>query len=468
MLLLLFFLAMVVRSIPLQFEGSFDPDSHFHARLSNEVARTLEIPVWDSLSLQGRVYSYPPVLHLLTGLLSAGSGVDSLIVLKFLGIFIGGLMVFSAFLLGRSLSGSVSIGAWAGFFSSLSVMAIWRTSGFTRPDGLALMLIPFLLYLWLTRRSLLAFILSMGMVLLHPLSAVIYALLLGSYFLLSLVEKKRVSFWIPFALGGMLLTFFLWVSSIGLPLSNYASHVSLEASELVKFWLLGLILFFPLSWAFNFVGAWRARLPSVIVLWVILTLGIASLGMRLSIYMIPFLGILGAYGVDYIIREFRSHRVLLPSLAFFVIALGFVTVYLTMSGVDPYYSLSERATIDHLSAEAVPHSSVLTIWDQGHVLAYYTGLPMVVDGYFEFAHELDERNAAAKDPLQSGRCSVFTDSMDRFDARYYYISRGELLAEYTRFGLLELEPCPPMRILFSSDDARIYERVPGIILPELD
>lgn len=462
-ILLLFLLAVVVRSVPLQFEGSFDPDSHFHARLSNDIARTHEIPKWDALSLQGRVYSYPPVLHVLTGMLSLVSGQDSLIVLKFLGILIGALMVISVFLLAFSLSKSVSLSAWAGFFASLSIMGIWRTSGFTRPDGLALMLIPFLLYLWMTQRSKLATFLSIGMVLLHPLSAVIYAATMGVYFLVSLVERKRVSFWIPVALVGMLITFFLWVFSIGLPLSNYASHVSLEASELAKFWLLGLVLFFPLSWAFNFVGAWKAKLPTVLIVWVALTLAIGSLGMRLAIYMIPFLGILGAYGVTHLIQTFRAQKIFLPALGIFVIILGMATVFLSMNGVGPYYTSAERVTIDHLAVHAVPGSSAMTIWDQGHVLAYYTNLPQVVDGYFEFAHELDERVRISKQFLQSAHCEDFVDSMDEFNARYYYISRGELHSEYLKYGFLEVESCPPLRILFSSDDARIYERVPGVL-----
>jgi hypothetical protein len=382
--------------------------------------------------------------------------------LKFLGIVIGALMVVSVFLLAFSLSKSVSLSAWAGFFASLSIMGIWRTTGFIRPDGLALMLIPFLLYLWMTSRSKLAAVLSIGMVLLHPLSAFVYAVLLGVYFLVSLFEKKRVSFLIPAALVGMLLTFFLWVFSIGLPLSNYASHVSLEASELAKFWLLGLILFFPLSWAFNFVGAWKAKLPMVLVVWVALTLFIASLGMRLAIYMIPFLGILGAYGVTHLIQLFRSQKIFLPALGIFVIVLGFATVFLSMDGVNPYYTPAERVTIDHLGRNAVPSSSVLTIWDQGHVLAYYTNLPQVVDGYFEFAHELDERVRVSKQFLQSTHCADFVDSMDEFDARYYYISHGELHAEYLKYGFLGVEPCPPLRILFSSDDARVYERAPGV------
>lgn len=464
-LLLVFVLALSVRSIPLHFSGSFDPDTHFHARLSNDIARTHQIPTWDALSLQGRVYSYPPLLHVLTGLLSMLSGIDSLDVLKVLGLLVGALMVISTYLLGQSLSGSRSIGLWAGFFASLSVMAIWRTAGFTRPDGIAMMMIPFLLYLWVERQSVLATVLSVAMVLLHPLSAVIYAALLGSYFLLQLFQKKRVSFWIPIALGAMLVTFFLWVFSIGLPLSNYASHISLDATELSKFWLLGLILFFPISWAFNFVGAWKGKLPIVLIVWSVLTLAIGSLGMRLAIYMIPFLGIVGAYGVHYLISSYRSIKVVLPALAFFVIVLGMGGIWIAMNAETPYFTTAEKAGIDFLGQNAVHGSSVLTTWDQGHVLAYYTGLPMVIDGYFEFAHELDERNRIMKNALQTSRCDTFTESLDAFHARYYYLPKDELLSDSAKWGVLEMPACEPIRLLFSSDYARVYERIPSVKIP---
>ena len=189
-----------MRSVPLLFDGSLDPDSHFHARLSNEIARSGVVPVWDALSLQGRVYSYPPLLHVLTGLLSRVTGLDSLLVLKGLGIFIGGLLSITTFLLARSVSNSTSIGLWSALFASVCAIAVWRTAGFTRPDGVALMLIPLALYLWHTRRDALAFVLSIAMVFLHPLSAVVFALLLGTFFLLGLVQKQRLSFWIPVSL----------------------------------------------------------------------------------------------------------------------------------------------------------------------------------------------------------------------------------------------------------------------------
>ncbi|MFH0970286.1 MAG: hypothetical protein V1776_02380 [Candidatus Diapherotrites archaeon] len=459
LLLLLFLVAIGVRAVPLLYDGSFDPDSHFHARLSNDIARTQSIPVWDSLSLQGRIYSYPPLLHVLVGFFSRVSGFDSLLVLKIIGLLVGGLLGVSVFLLGRSLGQSDGIALWSGFFASVSSIAVWRTSGFTRPDGIALVLISFLLYLWLTRRNMLAFILSIALVLLHPLSAVIYALLLSVYFLLSFIQKYRVSFWVLFALGGMLLMFFWWVYSIGLPLSSYASDLSLSASELTRFWLLGFVVFFPLSWAFTTIGIVRGKIPIILGGWVILSVVIGSFGMRLATYMIPFLALLGGLGIHYLLSRFHMRKIFVPALAFFIIILGCFTFYSLMSGEGPYLNQSERNALSFLREYASPDDSVLTVWDQGHVVAYYTHLPVVIDGYFEFAHELKERDSVSWNVLYSSRCPVWSENMDRFNARFYYISKDEMATPVARLGLLSLDACPDMRLVYSADSVRIYERV---------
>ena len=102
---------------------------------------------------------------------------------------------------------------------------------------------------------------------------------------------------------------------------------------------------------------------------------------------------------------------------------------------------------------------MLTAWDQGQVVGYYTGLPLVIDGYFEFAHELEARNDAAKKVLASSKCSDVTQALDAFRARYLYMARDELYGGNAMYGILELENCPGVHLIFSSDGARVYERV---------
>lgn len=457
-LLILFFLALVVRSTPLRFDGMFDPDSHFHARLSNEIARTHELITWDALSLQGRVYSYPPLLHILVGFFSIITNTDAMLVLKVFGILLGGLLVVSTYLLARLFSRSHSIALWSALFVGLSNIVIYRTAAHTRPDGVAIALIPFLLYLWLTRREKLAFILSLAMVLLHPLSAVVYAIFLSCWFVWGILRKISFPILLPLALVGMAVVFFAWVYTIGLPFSDYGSKLSLEASELAQFPIVAFVLFFPLSWIFATLGVWKTKLPLLLVTWLTIGIALGAMGMRFSMYFVPFFSIAAGFGVNWVFTKLIPDKRTLPVFLALFLLLGFVSVYTVMDGIRPYVRDSERPALDFLRENGKPGDAILSAWDQGHVLTYYTHLPVVIDGYFEFGHELEARNDASKNVFASSKCSTVLNSLDAFHARFLYMSRDELPSPTSKFGILEMQNCPGLSLVFSSDGARVYER----------
>lgn len=458
-LFLIFGLSLLVRSTALWFDSSVDPDSHFHARLSDEIVRTGELPHWDFLSMQGRAYSYPPLLHVLTAVLSLVTGVKSLTILMYLGLMIGSFFCVSVFLLAWGWSKSYAIGLAAALFAGTASIAVWRTTGFIRPDGIALTLIPFLLFLWLTHRNRLAFFMSLGLVLLHPLSAAVYGVLLALWAVIGFVQKKVVSFWMVFSLVGMLLVFLGWVHGLGLPISEYVHKLSLDASEFSRFWVLDFILFFPLFWALAFFGIWKEKLPASLIVSILATLALGALGVRLVLYSIPFLAIAAGYGLKAGLSYLQNEPKAVKVLVFFLLVLGLITVYVLLSNVHPYNTPSERSAIQFLKEYSIPNQGVLTIWDQGHVLAYYTKLPQVIDGYFEFAPQLDERNSAMQDATSTSRCATFLSALDRFRATYFYLPRDELNSVGARLGALELERCPGVRVPFSSDGARLFERV---------
>ena len=106
---------------------------------------------------------------------------------------------------------------------------------------------------------------------------------------------------------------------------------------------------------------------------------------------------------------------------------------------------------------AQPGDPVLAIWDQGHVLGYYTGLPMVVDGYFEFAHELEARSESSRQALASSDCVTVSNSIGRFDAKYFYLSHGEVDSSTADYGIKQLGNCPSVSLVYASDQARVYE-----------
>lgn len=466
-LLLILFLAVAVRSVPLQFNGMFDPDSHFHARMSNEIARTHDIIEWDTLSLQGRVYSYPPLLHILVGLLAALSNTDALLVLKVFGLFAGALSVISVFLLARHMSKSTSIALWSSLFAGLSSILIFRTAAHARPDGLAIVFIPFILYLWLSHREKWGSVLSVLLVLLHPLSAVFLGVLLGAWFVLGVFRRVSFPILLPFTMLGMVAVFFLWVASIGLPLADYHSNLLSEASELVPFTLLSFILFFPLSWMFALVGGLKTKPPVLLLVWLGVSIVLATFGMRFAMYFVPFFAILAGFGVSWVFSKLLPDPRTFPVFTILFLILASVSLFGVVDSIRPYVHAGEHSALNFLRENGNAGDAILSSWDQGHVLTYYTNLPVVIDGYFEFAHELDARNSAWKNVLASSNCKTILSAIDQFSARFVYLSRDELFSPTARTGIFELQNCPGLAIVFSSDDARVYERVREIV-PRLE
>ncbi len=457
-LLAIFLLGMLVRSVPLQFDAFTDPDAFYHTRMAQQIVDTHSIPVWDALSEQGRVYSYPPILHVLIAIVSIFSGLPVEIAYKWIGIIVGALFGVSVFLLAKHVSKSNGVALAAALFAVLSGISVLRTNGFLRPDGLASTLIPFILLLWLQRRSVSAAVLSMLLVLIHPLSALVFAVLLSAWFFVALIRRESVSPLIPVALIGMLVMFGAWIFVQQLDFSNYASHVALTASEFSRFELIDLIFLFPLAWAFLFVALARWKdIPLPILVWLLLSLAIGMFGTRLMVFMLPFYAIIAGIGffrvIDYLHREEKAIAV----FGILFLVLGVVTVYLFMSFANPYFLPGEKAATQWLFGYAHAGEAVISMWDTGHALAYYTHLPQVVDGYFEFAHELEERITSMWAVHLSSNCDTFSTNMKKFNATYVFLGQRELEGQSTRMGILEMQRCTAMRIPYTSDHARIVE-----------
>ncbi|MDP2666084.1 MAG: hypothetical protein Q8P05_01115 [Candidatus Diapherotrites archaeon] len=455
-LLLIALLAMMVRSVPFQFEGLVDPDAHFHARLSDNIASSQSLLEWDFLSMQGRVYSYPPLLHVLVGTLALLTGLSSLLVLKILGVLVGGLFVFAVYRLAHHLSQSQGMAVWSALFAGMTTIYAWRTAAFLRPDSLATLMIPFLLYLWVSRREIPALVGSVALVLLHPLSAVVYAFLLMGMLGVAMFRRHHVSLFLPLALVGMLLTFFLWIHSIGLPFSDYISPVSLDASELTPFWVLGIVLFFPFVWALGLAGLVKGKPHEYVLVWFFLAFIAAAFGMRLVNYLTPFLAILGGYGMMWVISHIHSLKRGLPILGGMMLLLGIVVVGQIMSAENPYVHPAEHAALTFIQTNTPSDAVILTIWDQGHVMTYYTKRPVVIDGYFEFAPDLDRRNAIMGEAFYSSNCQTVSHALQSFRATHLYLPQDELYSRSVELGLLDLSPCEQLSLVHSSEHARVY------------
>ncbi len=142
----------------------------------------------------------------------------------------------------------------------------------------------------------------------------------------------------------------------------------------------------------------------------------------------------------------------------FLVALGSLAAWNAVSIQRPSFSPAERGAMEWLKNNSSPEQSVLAPWDNGHALAYYAQRKQVIDGYFEFGHELPARNDAMNTALNTSNCLAFTNALAQFNASFFYLPGSWFTSSTTKNGILQLQSCPTISIPFSSDGAKIYER----------
>ncbi|MBI4043695.1 MAG: hypothetical protein HY393_02735 [Candidatus Diapherotrites archaeon] len=461
-LALLLGVAFLVRVFPGSFENLVDPDAHFHARMAEQIITEQRVPAWDALSMQGRVYTYPALLHVALAGLSIFSGLSVFWVIKLFSALYGTLSVLGVFLVARRLF-NARIALASALFVSATLLHVLRTDAFTRPDGMALAFIPFVLLAVLEHKWVLAYLSGIALVLLHPLST-IHILV----FLLAWVVLTRVKKWgsgntrVP-VLGLVLLVFgvwVLWAFSFGLPLENYASKLSFESSEFARFALLDFAVFFSVSWVFALaVLVGRNKIPveqtskAFLGLWLVVCLAFAFWGLRLGLYLSLPLSILAGLGL---VHAFERVRPYYKAFVGVCAVLFLVTLIAGLSARGPYQSLGEGRAMEWVKENTPFNASIFSAWDRGHQIAYFTRRPVVIDGYFEFAPQLVERNRSMWEIITTANCSKIALHMNKWDADYFFVHRSALKDRQYQNGILEAR-CPSLSSVYASDDARVLE-----------
>jgi hypothetical protein len=98
-------------------------------------------------------------------------------------------------------------------------------------------------------------------------------------------------------------------------------------------------------------------------------------------------------------------------------------------------------------------ANVFSIWDRGHPLAELGKRKVVIDGYFEFAKELDERNNAMKEIASTSDCNKIFIQAKKFNSNYFFVFNSALNSMNFKNGLLEAE-CSFMDYVFASNSSK--------------
>lgn len=453
-LLLIFVLALTIRLAPLSIDSFMGPDPNFHARMSEQIIEEQKLVEYDELSLQGRPYSYAPLYHTSFATISIASSVSPYYLVRIFPAIYGALAVLLAFVFSRKLFPKENY-VW--LFAALAVavmpMHIIRTASYARPDGLALVIIPFVLYFLYTQRYKISVLLSVGLVLLHPFSTLYLLLLILALIIVLKFKRQELQWQKLFAV--VVLTFvvyIIWLSTQQQPLVQYISNISFESAELSKLTLTGILTFFTFSWIFVLVALAKMKENYFLKIWLGFSVAFALIGLRAAIFMAMPMALFAGFGLNVAFENLKKYK-----KAFFVLIfiLLLATILPRVYTFDKYTTEQDRAGISWL-AEYTPEESVIASqWDFGHPITYRAKRAVVIDGYFEYAPGLDERKEATEILRQSSNCETIAEQIEKFDIGYFYIPKKSEGGDSYKYGALEAD-CSEISKPYSNDSVMIF------------
>jgi len=453
-LMLIVLLGFLLRAPDLLFDSFGEPDNFFHLRMTEQLVSEKSVPQYDELSMQGRYYSYAPLYHVTVSELHLLSGIELEFLLHLFSILYGLMGIFLVFVFAKKIYGT-KIGLYSAFFLSTMLYHLIRTSGNTRPDGLALFIVPAIIYLIYCKKYRIAGLLSIAQVLLHPLSSINLGLFLILWIIIAKVKKIDVAVKKIFLIiETMILVFLLWLNSIPYHFSQYVSNVSFESSEMAKTTLFSQLNLMLFAWIFILISLFKSKTKNYfLIVWFLFALIYGVMGARLGIFVAIPASIIAGKGFSIVIEKIRPYT----KIFFILILLMALIIYIpgTQFNGRPLTKTEKTAMawIDEFTEKDI---NVFSSWDRGHPLAQLGKRKVVIDGYFEFAPDLDKRNESMKEIISTSNCEKISTEAKKFNSNYFFVFNSGLNTMTFKNGLLEAE-CDFMDYVFASNTSKIIK-----------
>ncbi len=452
-LLLILLLAFLVRIHPILVGSLLGPDPNFHLRMTVLWVENQGKPFYDLLSMQGRYYSYPPLYHLSYALLNIVSSINISFLIQLFPAVYGILGILVVFIFARRLFDERTA-LFASFVLAIMPMHIVRTYSYARPDGLALLFVPAIIYLLYINREKIAALLSIALVLLHPLSTLYLLTFLIFWVIVFKVKGKQIHAKKFFSIILLVfVVFLLWLFSQNYPFTEYVSFTSFESSELTNLTLNSIFSFFTFSWLFVLIGLFKLKNNLFLKSWFGFSLLYAVIGLRLAFFLTFPAAIIAGFALNFILQQVKKYQ---KPFFFLILILALITVIPRIDGIGKYIPDSEKSAMFWLKENSDENSSIASQWDRGHPLTRFASRKVVIDGYFEFAPGLEQRNASIHNIITTSNCNKIMAGVNRWQIDYFFVPASGLYNMSYKNGILEAYDCNSMYAVFESDGSKIF------------
>ncbi|MFH1751962.1 MAG: glycosyltransferase family 39 protein [archaeon] len=457
-LIFIIIIAFSLRFYPALLSPDFSgPDPYYHTRLAEQWVAEENIPEFDELSMQGRDYSYRWFFHAFLASFQILSGLPMNFLAQLLPAIYGVLSVLMVFIITRKLFDSRTA-LFSSFTLAFLLLHVLRTASYARPDSLSLLFVPLILYLVYRKNYFIASIIFACLSLLHPTSAGFVFIFLIFYMFLKKFKSQPENFKaITLILITGLIAFFSWAVLAELNLFNYVSSVSLESVEMQPLNFLQLIYFFSFAWIFVFFGLTKLKNNLFLKLWLVLGFIVSIFGVRLGIHFTIPAAILSGFGINLVLQKTKPFQVIALFLIFVLALMSTLPFLLKYS---PFLASQDKSALLWIKDNSLESESILTEWDFGHPLTYLTGRKTVMDGYFEFAPDLEKRNSDVRTFLSTSDCSKIKRISKKYAVDFVFIPVKHFNSVTVQNGFMENE-CDFVNKIYSSPNTSVFRVEPN-------
>ncbi|MFH1256491.1 MAG: hypothetical protein V1494_04305 [Candidatus Diapherotrites archaeon] len=452
-LLFIVLLAFLLRVNPLLTNSFPDPDNFFHARQSETIVNSQSVPIYDKLSMQGRYYSYAPLFHVIFAFLNLFSGLPIILLVQLFPAFYGAITALAIFIIARKFFGD-KIALFSAFFIATMSFAVLRTAGNARPDGLALLVLPVVIYLLYTEKLFPALLLAMAQAVLHvPSSFYLFSFIIA-WFLFFKIRRLNVKEKNFVALAAVIAIIVgLWLLSQHYPLTDYLSTTSFQSSEMSAFSLLGILYFFTIAWPFIIIALFKLKENLFLKTWLVFSLAFGLVGTRLALFFALPAAIFAGFGLDFVAEKVKGREKFLVAL---LLLLSVAALFPAIYSPGNFVSTAQKSSLLWLNENTPADASIALVWDQGHPLTYFAQRKVVVDGYFEFAPGLEERNKSVFTMMQSSDCNTIIGEAQKWGASFFYAPEKFMQSDSLKYGILEAKNCTQIGAVYEGYGAKIF------------
>ncbi|MDO8538412.1 MAG: STT3 domain-containing protein, partial [archaeon] len=121
-----------------------------------------------------------------------------------------------------------------------------------------------------------------------------------------------------------------------------------------------------------------------------------------------------------------------------------------------YLSLQDREALSWMKENTPTNAVIFSQWDLGHPVTYLAQRITFMDGYFEFAPDVKQRNDEMNILISTSNCERIQSLVQKNNLDYFFIPTKAINSNTYKYGALEAD-CEFESMVYASNSTKIIK-----------